>query len=243
MAHPTPAPDAARRAADDIELTVALAEYTKILEMRRAVSDQAHNRYNFFLVIATAVAAVSAGLLGSNIDPDVRIGAVAALGTMVLLMGPAVFLRQLRYTAASQRYGIAEQALRTYLVRRAPDVAPFVLLPTLDDDGLFPPPIDRRRQRQRDATGLAFTIALINSALFAAGGGLLAAAAQFSTWAIVVLALALFGAAAAVHLWWIARSVRDNFAERRNLLARRALDLPTPVPPTRQPAMEPPVSR
>ncbi|WP_191841274.1 hypothetical protein [Catellatospora chokoriensis] len=243
MAHPTPAPDAARRAADDIELTVALAEYTKIIEIRRAVSDQAHNRYNFFLVLATGVAAVSAGLLGSAIDQNVRVGAVAALGTLVLLMGPAVFLRQLRYTGASQRYGIAEQALRTYLVRRAPEVAPFVLLPTLDDDGLFPPPADSRRQRQRDAVGLASTIGLINSALYAMGGGLLGAAARLPGWAVVALALALFAAAAAAHLWWVSRTVRRNVVERERLLAQRTLDLPAAIPTARQPAKEPPVSR
>ncbi|WP_155386416.1 hypothetical protein [Catellatospora paridis] len=223
MAHPTPAPDAARRAADDIELTVALAEYTKILEMRRAVSDQAHNRYNFFLVIATAVAAVSAGLLGSAIDQNVKIGAVATLGTLVLLMGPAVFARQLRYTGASQRYGLAEQTLRTYLVRRAPDLAPFVLLPTLDDNGLFPPPASRFHLRMRDAVGLAATIGLVNSALFAMGGGLLAAAARAPGWAVTVLALALFAAAAALHLWWVSRTVRANFAGNQRLLADRPL--------------------
>ncbi|WP_144119519.1 hypothetical protein [Catellatospora sichuanensis] len=222
MAHPTSAPDAARRAADDIELTVALAEYTKILEMRRAVSDQAHNRYNFFLVIATAVAAVSAGLLGSNIDDNVKVGAVAALGTLVLLMGPAVFLRQLRYTGASQRYGLAEQTLRTYLVRRAPQVAPFVLLPTLDDPGLFPPPAGRYQLRLRDAVGLAATIGLVNSALLAMGGGLLAAAARLPGWAVVLLALVLFAAAASVHLWWVTRTVRANAAANTHLLTTRS---------------------
>lgn len=242
MAHPTPAPDLARRAADDIELTVALAEYTKILEMRRAVSDQAHNRYNFFLVIATAVAAVSAGLLGSSIDQNVKIGAVAALGTLVLLMGPAVFLRQLRYTGAAQRYGLAEQTLRTYLVRRAPDVAPFVLLPTLDHDGLFPPPVNRLHQHLRDAVGLAATIGLVNSALFAIGGGL-AFSGLLADWAIVVLALALFAVTAALHLWWVSRTVRNNHTEHHRLLAERTRKMPALVPAARQPAEEPPVSR
>ncbi|WP_155374790.1 hypothetical protein [Catellatospora vulcania] len=241
MALPTPAPDAARRAADDIELTVALAEYTKILEMRRAVSDQAHNRYNFFLVIATAVAAVSAGLLGSNIDDNVKVGAVATLGTLVLLMGPAVFARQLRYTGASQRYGLAEQTLRTYLLRRAPDLVRFVLLPTLDDAGLFPPPASPRRRRLRDAVGLAATIGLVNSALFAMGGGLLAAAARLPGWAVIALALALFAAAAAGHFWWIGRTARTNAAENRKLLAARALanpsipDIPDQLAPDQAP--------
>ncbi|MEV0455227.1 hypothetical protein [Catellatospora methionotrophica] len=233
MAHPTPAPEAARRAADDIELTVALAEYTTILEMRRAVSDQAHNRYNFFLVIATAVAAVSAGLLGSGIDDNVKTGAVAALGTLVLLMGPAVFARQLRYTGASQRYGLAEQTLRTYLLSRAPAVAPYVLLPTLDDDGLFPPPASSSHQRLRDAVGLAATIGLVNSALFAMGGGLLAAAGKLPGWAVTIIALALFAVAAAGHLWWVSRTVRANFTANQQLVAARALPgIPRqPTPP------------
>ncbi|GAA1409047.1 hypothetical protein GCM10009662_45370 [Catellatospora coxensis] len=243
VAHPTPAPDLARRAADDIELAVALTEYQKIIEMRRAVSDQAHNRYNFFLVIATAVAAVSAGLVGSNIDPEVRIGAVAALAALMLLMGPAVFLRQLRFTGTSHRYGLAEQALRSYLVRRAPQVAPYVLLPTLDDPGLFLPTATGGRQRQREAVGLAASIGLVNSALLAAGGGLALSALDIDGWALVLLDVALFAAAAAVHLWWVSRTVRRDAAERERLLAARALDVldlfPPVVPPSPSPEPDP----
>lgn len=231
MAHPTPAPDPARRAADDIELTVALTEYQKIIEIRRAVSDQAHNRYNFFLVIATAVVAVSAGLVGSDIDPEARLGAIASLGALVLLMGPAVFLRQLRFTGASQRYGLAEQALRSYLVRRAPQVAPYVLLPTLDDPGLFPPAAAPGRQRQRDAVGLAASIGLVNSALIAAAGGLALNELGVVGWELVLFDVALFAAAAAVHLWWVSRTIRRDAAERERLLAARALDVLDLFPP------------
>ncbi|MEU8006505.1 hypothetical protein AB0B66_35570 [Catellatospora sp. NPDC049111] len=225
MAHPTLAPDPARRAADDIELTVALTEYQKIIEMRRAVSDQAHNRYNFFLVIATAVAAVSAGLVGSDIDAEVRLGVIAALGALLLLMGPAVFLRQLRFTGTAHRYGLAEQALRSYLVRRAPQVAPYVLLPTLDDPGLFLPSAGPGRQRQREAVGLAASIGLVNSALLAAGGGYALNALDNDGWALFLLVVALFAASAAVHLWWVSRTVRRDAAERERLLAARALDV------------------
>ncbi|MFC7242203.1 hypothetical protein ACFQO7_06890 [Catellatospora aurea] len=225
MAHPTLTPDPARRAADDIELTVALTEYQKIIEMRRAVSDQAHNRYNFFLVIATAVAAVSAGLVGSDIDAEVRLGVIAALGALLLLMGPAVFLRQLRFTGTAHRYGLAEQALRSYLVRRAPQVAPYVLLPTLDDPGLFLPSAGPGRQRQREAVGLAASIGLVNSALLAAGGGYALNALDNDGWALFLLVVALFAASAAVHLWWVSRTVRRDAAERERLLAARALDV------------------
>ncbi|MEV4412252.1 hypothetical protein [Catellatospora sp. NPDC049609] len=222
MAHPTPAPEPARRATDDIELTIALAEYAKLTESRRAISDQAHNRYNFFLVIATGVAAVSAGVLGSDINDNVRIGAVAALALLVLLMGPTVFLRQLRFSNAGRNYAVAEEAMRTYLVRRAPQLAPYVLLPTLDDAGLLAPTNSRRRSR--DAVGLAATIGLVNSTLLAAAGALLVSG-LLDGWPVVLVALALFAGAAAVHLWWVGRTVRHDAAERGRVLAGRALDV------------------
>ncbi|BCJ78139.1 hypothetical protein CS0771_76830 [Catellatospora sp. IY07-71] len=228
VAHPTPAPDPARRATDDIELTVALAEYAKLGEARRAISDQAHNRYNFFLVIATGVAAVSAGVLGSGIDANVRIGAVAALALLVLLMGPTVFLRQLRFSNAGRNYAVAEEAMRTYLARRAPQLAPYVLLPTLDDAGLLQPSGGRGRGRQ--AVGLAATIGLVNSTLLAAAGAL-AVSGVLDGWPVVLVALALFAASAAVHLWWVDRTVRHDAAERERLLAARALDVLDLFPP------------
>ncbi|MGN9809017.1 hypothetical protein ACTMSW_06630 [Micromonospora sp. BQ11] len=62
----------------------------------------------------------------------------------MLLLGIAVFARQVELNDRGRRYAVAATTLRTYLTRRAPDLAPYVLLPTLDDSGPFAPEPFRR---------------------------------------------------------------------------------------------------
>ncbi|MFD0820195.1 hypothetical protein ACFQ0D_18220, partial [Micromonospora zhanjiangensis] len=154
----------------DVSLTVALAEYEHLREARRANDEMSTARFNFFLVVATGATAVAGGLLGGAEAGAARTGAVAGLGGLVLLLGLTVFIRQVEFVNRSRLYGIALDSMRTYLARRASDVTPYLLMPTLDDPGA-----DRQRppggRWLRDAIGLAGTVGLVNSVLIGAGAG------------------------------------------------------------------------
>src|SRR6266511_3785244 len=87
-----------------------------------------------FLVVASGGTAVVAGLLGSGDTDTARTAAALAIGAMVLLVGGVVFVRLVHYRVTGLEYNTALVALRTYLVSRAPEVGPYVVMPTLADD-------------------------------------------------------------------------------------------------------------
>jgi hypothetical protein len=111
----------------DVSLTVALAEYEAVREMRRGAHEGSAARFNYFLVVASGGTAVVAGLLGSAGAASAgRTAAALAIGAMVLLVGGVVFVRSVHYRVTGLEYNTALDAMRTYLVSRAPEVRPNV---------------------------------------------------------------------------------------------------------------------
>nr|MDT0662470.1 hypothetical protein [Micromonospora sp. DSM 115978] len=204
----------------DVELTVALTEYERLTEARRSIQDNSTARFNFFLAVASAATAVSAGLVGTatRFSP-VRAGVVTAIGALVLLLGLSVFARQVEFNDRHRRYAVAMTALRTYLIRRSPGLAPFVLMPTLDDPGPFAPE-PFRRHWLRDAVGLAGTVGLLNSALIGVGAaaGVLAVG---PAWLAVGAGVALLAGSVALHVGYVRRRVARSAAEVGAVLRRR----------------------
>jgi hypothetical protein len=148
----------------DDDLTIALAEYAHLNELRHQLEQKSSNRFNFFLALSTASAAVSAALL-SQIKGSVVVNiAVGALMGMVLVIGSTTFLRQLRFTRQNARLDAAQIAVRTYLAHRAPAVRPYMFLPVGDDRGVLP---RGKSNWVNQSLGLAGTTAIINSALLA----------------------------------------------------------------------------
>ena len=211
----------------DPTLAVALAEYQHLREVRRAIHDQSTARFNFFLVVASAGTAVSAGIVGAGATADLglngaRIGAVLAIGALVLLLGLSVFARQVEFNGRSRRYAVAETTVRTYLTRRCPDLAPYVLMPTLDDAGPFAAE-PFRRHWFRDAVGLAGTAGLLNSALVAVGGGAGLWAAAAPWWAAAAVGVSLLVATVTGHVWYVRRRLAASVVLVGGVLAEREL--------------------
>jgi hypothetical protein len=180
---------------DDIDLTVALAEYEAVREMRRGAHEGSAARFNYFLVVASGGTAVVAGLLGSGGSEPARTAAAAAIGAMVLMIGGVVFVRLVHYRVTGLEYNTALDALRTYLVDRAPAVRPYVMMPMLADDIRL-----RMSSRVRSWTGLASTVGLVNSVLLALAVGALSGwAASPHWWVAAGLGLVALALAVAAH--------------------------------------------
>lgn len=212
--------------ADDTELTIALAEYEHLRELSRSVHDQSTARFTFFLAVASGATAVSAGLITTG-QPGGRVGpaVLAGLGLLVLLLGVFVFARQVELNDRGRRYAVAATVLRTYLARRAPGLAPFIIMPTLDDPGPFAPE-PFHRHWFRDLVSQAGMIALVNSVLV----GLAAALAVLlagPAWLAALVAAAITPASVAVHLRAIRRRVGRSAAQVGTVLTTRPL---TPSP-------------
>ncbi|GLY20980.1 hypothetical protein [Micromonospora sp. NBRC 101691] len=204
----------------DTPLTIALAEYEHLREASRAIDDQTTARFTFFLTVATAATAVSAGMVTTGTPAGaVRPTLLAGLGALVLMLGSAVFARQVELNARGRRYAVAATVLRTYLARRAPDLAPYLMMPTLDDPGPFAPE-PFRRHWARDLVGQAGTIGLINSVVVAvaAGAGLAAVAPG---WLAAAGAVAALAGAVATHLLVVRRRVAQSARLVGEVLARR----------------------
>lgn len=217
----------------DATLTVALAEYAHLREARRALGEQAAVRFNFFLVVASAGTAVSAALVGAGARAGgrldaARVGAIVVIAALVLLLGVAVFARQVEFNGRSRRYAVAETTLRTYLTRHSPELAPYLLMPTLDDAGPFAA-APFRRHWARDAVGLAGTAGLVNSALVATGGGV-AVGRTAPWWAAVGAGLLLLAAAVTLHVVYVRRRLAASVAEVGEVLRRRGLPVLPPLP-------------
>lgn len=207
---------------EDRELTIALAEYEHLRELSRAVHDQSTARFTFFLAVASAATAVSAGMLttgtpGGWLRPPVLVG----LGLLVLLLGVFVFARQVELNDRGRRYAVAATVLRTYLARSAPDLTPFLIMPTLDDPGPFAPE-PYRRHWFRDLVSQAGMIALVNSVLVGLAAALAVLAAGPGWLAALVAALVL-PASVAAHLSVVRRRVARSAAQVGTVLAARAL--------------------
>ncbi|HCT78449.1 MAG TPA: hypothetical protein DGG94_21565 [Micromonosporaceae bacterium] len=171
----------------DTELTIALAEYAHLSELRNQVEQKSAARFNFFLALSTATAAVSAGLLTQGWNDSTTRMAAATLGVMVLVTGFSLFLRQVRFTGHNVRLTAAQVALRTYLARRAPDLRPYLFLPVESDRGVLP---KGKMSWLNQSLGLPGITALINSALLALAVGLALGLESATTFSISGAALA-----------------------------------------------------
>jgi hypothetical protein len=166
----------------DDDLTIALAEYEHLNELRNQLEQKSSTRFNFFLALTTGSVAVSAALLSQSWSGNTAQWAVGALAIMVLVVGLAMFLRQVRFTGRNVRLTAAQIAIRTYLARRAPAVRPYMFLPVEADRGILP---GGKMTWINQALGLPGTTALINSALLT-----LAIVLAFGKWALVAAPIA-----------------------------------------------------
>ncbi|MCI4062115.1 hypothetical protein MRQ36_05870 [Micromonospora sp. R77] len=208
----------------DTPLTIALAEYEHLRELSRAVHDQSAARFTFFLAVATAATAVSAGLVttgGSALAGPVRPAVLAGLGVLVLLLGVAVFARQIELNDRGRRYAVAATVLRTYLTRRAPELAAYVIMPTLDDPGPFAPE-PFRRHWFRDLVSQAGMIAVVNSVLVALAAALAVLAAG-PVWLAATAAALVVAGSLALHVRVIRRRIAGSAAQVGLVLDRRSL--------------------
>jgi hypothetical protein len=161
----------------DDDLTIALAEYEHLNELRNQLEQKSSNRFNFFLALTTGTVAVSAALLSQSSGATTAVWAVGALALMVLIVGFAMFLRQVRFTGRNVRLTAGQIAIRTYLARRAPAVRPYMYLPVEGDRGVFP---GGRISWINQSLGLPGTTALLNSAMLT-----LALVLALGKWALV----------------------------------------------------------
>ncbi|MFC4150429.1 hypothetical protein ACFO0M_29600 [Micromonospora mangrovi] len=207
----------------DVPLTIALAEYEHLRELSRAVHDQSAARFTFFLAVATAATAVSAGLITTGGTPGgpVRPAVLAGLGVLVLLLGIAVFARQVELNDRGRRYAVAATVLRTWLTRRAPELAAYVMMPTLDDPGPFAPE-PFRRHWFRDLVSQAGMIAVVNSVLVALAAAL-AVLAVGPVWLAATVAALVVPGSLALHVRAIRRRVAGSAAQVGLVLDRRSL--------------------
>ena len=150
-------------AANDDALTIALAEYATLSDLQRSIREQSAARFNFFLVITTAVIAVTASQFTSRPTRSV-VTATAALGILLLVIGISIFFRQVEFSSRGQRYAAAQDAVRTFLIEQAPGLEPYMFMPTLNDRGVIGRTY-RTHSWRRDVVSLAGTVALFNSTI------------------------------------------------------------------------------
>jgi hypothetical protein len=183
---------------DDPELTVALAEYAHISELRSRLDQKSSTRFSFFLALSTAVTAIVAGMMTQLPNESAILAVSAVLGFMLLVFGYAIFLRQVAFASYSRRLTAAQTAIRAYLAKRAPGLRPYMLLPIGSDRGAFP-------DRQSPMGGFAGAIAILNSAILALVIGLWIGHDGF-TFVAGVLATIAFLVSLGIHLVHIERS-------------------------------------
>jgi hypothetical protein len=214
----------------DVALTVALAEYEHLREARKANNDQSTARFNFFLVVASAATAVAGGLITGSGSGTANTSAVIGIGGLVLLLGLTVFVRQVEFTNRARLYAVAIDSVRTYLARRAPELAPYLIMPTLDSPGVYQgrPP---GGIWIRDAVGLSGTVGLVNSAVLALGSGMAARHAGAAMWLAGLAGGIVLVAATGTHVWYVRRRTETAFARIRTTVDGRHLPADTgPAP-------------
>jgi hypothetical protein len=210
----TPAP------ANGDALSVALAEYTALSDLQRSIREQSAARFNFFLVVTTAVIAVTAGLLTSEPTRAVA-DATTALGILLLVMGVSIFFRQVEFSSRGQRYAAAQDALRAFLAHRVPELKPYVFMPTLTDRGVIGSTY-RTHSWRRDVVSLAGTVALFNSTILLLDVALLTDRAADG--------IGAFLAAFVLQIVYLQRVGRRTRAEIKALVSVRGLGEQALVP-------------
>jgi hypothetical protein len=130
----------------------------------------------------------------------------------------SIFLRQVEFSHRGQRYAAAHDALRTYFAQRAPDLAPYLLLPTISDRGVIG--TIRVRRWRRDVMSLAGTVALVNSALGALAVGLLLGTAV-EGWLPAIGAVVVFTAALGAQIGYLRHVGHQTHGEIDRLIRAR----------------------
>lgn len=228
---------------EDIELTVVLNEYELVREQRCNNRNGSNARFNYFLVVASGGTAIVAGMLGTPGGSTMaRIAAAGALGAVVLALGLSVFVRLVYYRISDVEHAYTLNALRTYLLRRAPSVRSYVLLPTLDDDDAsLPHAMATRAGTARSWAGLAQTVGLVNSVLLGLAAATTAHFAHLVWWGAVPVGVAVAAVSVLLHRRYEQRAVAlatlavDHRARQRV----RTQVIPRPWPsPWEEPGME-----
>jgi hypothetical protein len=208
--------------ADDA-LTIALAEYSALNEWQKALRDQSAARFNFFLAIVTAVAAVAGGLISSGNLSEPAKGTLGTVGFLVLVLGFSTFLRQVEFSQRGHRYAAASDALRTYLARRSTSVAPYLLMPVLGDFGVIGSTYRERTGVLRDVMSLPGTVGVINSALLAFGVGFVTGIwLDFTIWPPAA-AFVTFLLSMTLHIRHLRRAFTRSRTEVSALLTARGI--------------------
>ncbi|GEM_PF-6716473 len=216
---------------ENIELTVALNEYQTVREQRQSNRDGSNARFNYFVLIASGGTAVVAGMLGSpGGSGTARFAAAAAVGGVALMVGLIVFVRLVYYRLSAIEHAYALNALRTYLLRRAPGVRPYVLLPTLDDDeAQTPHAIAVQGWSARSWAGQAQTVGLVNSVLSGLAGATVAHVVHPTWWAATAVGVALAVASLLLHRRYEQRAVRLTTARIERRAQQRVNPLVVPA--------------
>jgi hypothetical protein len=193
-------------AASGDALAIALAEYASLSDLQRSIREQSAARFNFFLVITTAVVAVTASQFTSQPTRAV-VSATASLGILLLVMGVSIFFRQVEFSSRGQRYAAAQDAVRTFLAEQAPQLEPYLFMPTLSDRGVIGRTY-RTHSWRRDVVSLAGTVALFNST-------------------ILLLDVALFtgNAAGAILAFVVVFALQIGYLQRVGQLTRAEIDV------------------
>lgn len=192
----------------DVALTVALAEYEFIRELRKTNTDRSAARFNFYMVAASGTIAALAALASQKTDAEaVQLAAAAALGAVFLTLGAAVFVRLVQFTAVQHEYSLALNALRAYLLHRSPELKPYFLLPVLR-----PQDVPTRRSTS-PFSGLAGTAGAINSGVVGFATGALVCIADWPAGATAITGLASVAMVFAAHAWYHTRTLR-RYMER-----------------------------
>ncbi|MDI1460909.1 hypothetical protein QEZ54_08030 [Catellatospora sp. KI3] len=205
-------------------LTIALAEYTALNDLQKALRDQSAARFNFFLAIVTAAAAVSGGLASGGKLSEAAKGTLGTVGFLILVLGLSTFLRQVEFSQRGNRYAAATDTLRTYLARSCAPVAPYLIMPVIGDVGVIGTTYRRRTGVLRDAMSLPGTVGIINSALLALGAGFVTGIwLDYTIWPPAA-AFAAFALSMVLHIGHLRRAFRRSRTEVAALLAARGLD-------------------
>lgn len=186
----------------DTALLVALAEYEFLRESSRTALEHGTSRFHFYMIVSSGAAAVATAVItaGHDLD-DTATTILATLGVVVLILGASIFAKQTEYHTRLRRYSVAQNLVRTFLARRAPEVAPYLLLRTLDADGSpHMPHVPRTRLWIYDAASMTGVVGMINSLLT---GGAVAALTWHSggaRWFVIASATTALALAVSGHV-------------------------------------------
>jgi hypothetical protein len=123
-------------------LRVVLAEYEHV---RHMLNSRVTITYGSQLAVLTSIGITAVVAITSFGDTSEVMSAVlyAGIGGALLALGILIFRATIREKRRQDRYHVCLTALRTFLVRYAPESAPYLLLPNFDEarlSGLEPMP-------------------------------------------------------------------------------------------------------